>query len=108
VLPGFEKASRDLPREQDGELVATLVRTTQAVDDNRPAVLYVHGFVDYFFQVHVAQEFEKAGFRFYALDLRRSGRSLRDGNLPCFTMRSTTTSRNSIGRLVSSGQLTLA
>jgi alpha-beta hydrolase superfamily lysophospholipase len=79
-LPGFEKATLPLQAEDDGELCATLVRTKHEDDDTRPAVLYVHGYVDYFFQTHVAEAFEKAGFRFYALDLRRSGRSLREGN----------------------------
>lgn len=83
-LPGFEKATRELPREKDGKLVATLVRTVGKDEDRRPAVLYVHGFVDYFFQVHLANAFEDGGFRFYALDLRRYGRSLRQGNLPGF------------------------
>lgn len=83
-LPGFEKTTRKLPPEDDGELVATLIRTTHNGDDLRPAVLYVHGFVDYFFQAHVARAFEEAGFRFYALDLRRSGRSWREGNRPFF------------------------
>lgn len=83
-LSGFEKATLDLPREDDGELVATLVRTVGDPSDRRPAVLYVHGFVDYFFQVHLARAFEEAGFRFYALELRRSGRSMRKGNRPFF------------------------
>jgi alpha-beta hydrolase superfamily lysophospholipase len=83
-LPGFEKATFRLPPEGDGELVATLVRTVNESDDHRPAVLYVHGFVDYFFQVHLARAFEEAGFRFYALDFRRAGRSLREGNREFF------------------------
>jgi alpha-beta hydrolase superfamily lysophospholipase len=42
----------------------------------RPAVLYLHGFVDYFFQTHVANAFEARGYRFYAIDLRGYGRSI--------------------------------
>ncbi|MDR3360903.1 MAG: alpha/beta hydrolase [Bifidobacteriaceae bacterium] len=42
----------------------------------KPAVLYLHGFVDYFFQTHLADAFEARGYRFYALDLRGYGRSL--------------------------------
>src|SRR5690606_1595007 len=72
---------------KDGELAATLVRTVGPEQDSRPAVLYVHGFVDYFFHAHVAKAFEDAGFRFYAIDLRRHGRSLRTGNLACVTER---------------------
>lgn len=82
-IEGFEKASLPIPCEGDGELCATLVRSIGPESDSRPAVLYVHGFVDYFFHVHVAQAFEQAGFRFYALDLRRYGRSIRKGNRAC-------------------------
>ena len=37
----------------------------------------MHGFVDYFFQTHLADFFVDRGWDFYALDLRRYGRSLR-------------------------------
>lgn len=82
-LPGFEKTSLELSPEDDGPLAATLVRTKHVGDDSRPAVLYLHGFSDYFFQTHVADAFEAAGYRFYALELRRYGRSIRPGNRPC-------------------------
>lgn len=85
-LEGFEQTTLELPSEADGQLVATLIRTVGETDDRRPAILYVHGFVDYFFQIHLARAFEEAGFRFYALDLRRYGRSLRDGNRPGFAL----------------------
>lgn len=83
-LPGFEFAALTLEEEGDGELVATLVRKRLPVADDRtkPAVVYLHGFVDYFFQTWLAEAFEEAGYRFYALDLRRYGRSLRPGNRP--------------------------
>jgi alpha-beta hydrolase superfamily lysophospholipase len=45
-------------------------------------VLYLHGFVDYFFQVHMADAFERRGYRFYAIDLRGYGRSLERGQDP--------------------------
>jgi alpha-beta hydrolase superfamily lysophospholipase len=82
-IAGFEQATLSIPAEDDGELCATLVRTVGPNQDPRPAVLYVHGFVDYFFHTHVAEAFEQAGFRFYALDLRRYGRSLREKNRAC-------------------------
>lgn len=82
-LPGFESATLELPSEGDGPLAATLIRTLGPENDPRPAVLYVHGFVDYFFQRHLAAAFESAGFRFYALELRRYGRSIRPGNRCC-------------------------
>jgi len=39
-------------------------------------VLYVHGYNDYFFQKHVADFYTGLGISFYALDLRKHGRSL--------------------------------
>ncbi len=84
-LPGFECKTLALPSEGDGELAATLIRPTRTEpehteEDDRPAVLYIHGFIDYFFQTHLAEALEEAGFCFYALDLRRYGRSLRPQN----------------------------
>ncbi len=73
-LPGFTKRPLELPREADGPLRATLVSATVGVGRKR-AVLFVHGYADYFFHVHVAQAVLDAGLGFAALDLRRSGRS---------------------------------
>jgi alpha-beta hydrolase superfamily lysophospholipase len=50
----------------------------------RGAVLYVHGFIDYFFQQHMARRFAAEGYAFYALDLRKHGRSLLPHQHPCF------------------------
>lgn len=51
----------------------------------RGAMLYIHGFVDYFFQDHVARHFTEQGWNWYALDLRRNGRSLRPGQEPWYS-----------------------
>ena len=40
------------------------------------AVLHVHGFADYFFQTVAADWWVERGYDFYALDLRKYGRSL--------------------------------
>ncbi len=61
--------------------VATLV-SKAGPSGSRKAVLYLHGYVDYFFQSHLANRFIEAGYNFYALDLHRCGRSLREGQLP--------------------------
>lgn len=53
-------------------------------------LLYVHGWLDYFFQTHLAEFWESLGVRFHALDLRRYGRSLREGQTPGY-VRSLTT-----------------
>jgi alpha-beta hydrolase superfamily lysophospholipase len=47
-------------------------------------VLYVHGWVDYFFQTHLADFFVERGWDFYALDLRKYGRSLLAHQTPNF------------------------
>lgn len=67
-----------------GGASATLVRR-RAVEADRGAILYVHGFADYFFQEHVAEHFTAQGYDFYAVDLRGYGRSLRDGEPPNYT-----------------------
>jgi alpha-beta hydrolase superfamily lysophospholipase len=83
ILPGFEAATIDLPDAYDGPAVATLVRRLAPAPGGR-AVLYLHGFIDYFFQAHLAEAFNARGYAFYALDMRRHGRSLRPHQRPNF------------------------
>ena len=75
LLPGFEALQLAQPDDYEGAVVATLVRLP-AGDAPRGAALYVHGFSDYFFQRHMAERFAAEGYAFYALDLRKCGRSL--------------------------------
>ncbi|WP_197698379.1 alpha/beta hydrolase [Micromonospora viridifaciens] len=81
--PPYERQTIDLGVDDEGPVVATLVRR-RAERPTRRAVLYVHGFVDYFFQTHVADFFAARGWDFYALDLRKYGRSLRPHQTPNF------------------------
>lgn len=81
-LAGFEALEIAQPPDYDGPVVATLVRLPPA--QAARAVLYVHGFIDYFFQRHMAERFAAEGWAFYALDLRKHGRSLRPHQHPCF------------------------
>jgi alpha-beta hydrolase superfamily lysophospholipase len=83
LLPGFESTEFAFPDDYDGRVVATLVRLPGG-EAARGAVLYVHGFIDYFFQRHMAQRFAAEGYAFYALDLRKHGRSLLAHQHPCF------------------------
>jgi len=83
LLPGFEALELEFPHDYDGPVCATLVRLPAAAA-RRGAVLYVHGFVDYFFQRHMAERFALEGYAFYALDLRKHGRSLRPHQHPNF------------------------
>lgn len=84
-LPGYEQLIIGLPEaptyayEPEGSLVATLIRRNLPTGPR--AVLYLHGWNDYFFQAHLADEMAGQGYDFYALDLRRYGRSLRERQL---------------------------
>lgn len=70
----------------DDGAVATLVSLPAQRDvPNRGAILYIHGFVDYFFHDHVAEYFTRLGWNWYALDLRRNGRSLQPNDEPWYT-----------------------
>ena len=80
ALPGVDPAPGE---PADVELVATLVRRMPA-NRSRAAALYLHGWNDYFFQTHLADHLADLGYDFYALDLRRYGRSLRRGHLRGF------------------------
>lgn len=84
---GYQQLSLPLGTDPDGEgqISATLVRyQPDDVDLPDRAVLYVHGFTDYFFQQHLAEHFAAQGYRFYALDLRKCGRSRGPGHTPHF------------------------
>ncbi len=63
-----------LEETYDGPAIATLL-APKADSSRRGAVLYIHGYGDYFFQHHMLQWFSEQGFAFYALELRRYGRS---------------------------------
>ena len=87
--PGFQ--ARTLPLKPDAEndgAVATLVRYVPELDScpqqaPEPSFvwLYLHGWNDYFFNPELARRIARTGGAFYALDLRRYGRSLREGQM---------------------------
>jgi len=77
----YESVRLTFEDDAEGEVVATLVRRRAP---GRKAVLYVHGFVDYFFQSHLADFYVERGYSFYALDLRKYGRSLLPHQTPNF------------------------
>lgn len=87
----FEQTTLPLGSDAEGELVATLVRSRPpsplvraltAAPLRDVDVLYVHGWSDYFFQRDLAAFWTGLGARFHALDLRKYGRSLREGQTP--------------------------
>jgi len=79
---GYRQHVIELGADPDGEgsIAAVLVRREpRAGEVARGAVLYVHGFSDYFFQTALADSFAAQGMAFYAVDLRKSGRARRSG-----------------------------
>ena len=78
---GWLARTLDLAPDASGQPVATLVHRADA--GTRPrAMLYLHGYVDYFFQSRHAQEWAEHGYDVYALELRDYGRSIRPGREP--------------------------
>ena len=75
----YEALTLELPEDREGPVVATLVRRRVDRGADRPttgAVLYIHGFSDYFHQKELADFHVARGNDFYAIDLRKNGRSL--------------------------------
>jgi alpha-beta hydrolase superfamily lysophospholipase len=85
---GFARLTLPLGEDDEGPVVATLVRSDPSwiASIGMPLrdvdVLYVHGWSDYFFQTGLARFWNRRGARFFALDLRKYGRSLREGQTP--------------------------
>lgn len=100
--PKFQKLTLDLGHDDEGPVVSTLVRHQSqhqtrrwsvphwrpqrllradgaAPDQAVDVILHLHGWADYFFQTELAEFFTEHGIAFYALDLRKYGRSLRPG-----------------------------
>ncbi|MDE5773820.1 MAG: alpha/beta hydrolase [Muribaculaceae bacterium] len=74
ILPGFESRFVKMDNAFDGPVRCTIIRKL-APQKSRKAFLYVHGFNDYFFQTEMGQRMVDSGYNFYAVDLRRYGRS---------------------------------
>jgi alpha-beta hydrolase superfamily lysophospholipase len=84
---GYSQVVFDLGADPDGEgtVEAVLVRREPRPGEAphqraRGAVLYVHGFTDYFFQAGLADFFAARGLAFYGLDLRKCGRARKPGH----------------------------
>lgn len=65
----------ELNSDYEGEVNAVLTSSNYNTG-NRKSVLYLHGYIDYFFHPHLGEKFNLNNFDFYALDLRKHGRSL--------------------------------
>jgi alpha-beta hydrolase superfamily lysophospholipase len=77
----FEQATIQQPDDYEGKVIFSLVKRKDK--QSKIGVLYIHGFSDYFFQTEMADKFTKEGFAFYAIDLRKYGRSHLDNQKIC-------------------------
>ncbi|PJM74227.1 lysophospholipase [Bifidobacterium primatium] len=99
IIPGYQQRTLHLGEDDEGELTATFVRKDpstltwqhrflrwkHAVPRRVPlAILYVHGWNDFFYRRHVSEFWESLGVAFYAVDLRKYGRSFHDGQTAGF------------------------
>jgi len=75
LLKNYSSQTIKLTPDYEGEVIATLIASKFNIG-NRKSVLYLHGYVDYFFQAHLGEKFTENNFDFFALDLRKYGRSL--------------------------------
>lgn len=64
-----------MPDDYEGKVVCTLIKKP-ALPGVKQAFLYIHGYNDYFFQKELGDSIQSYGLNFYALDLRKYGRSL--------------------------------
>lgn len=81
--PSYTTQVLALPSSPDGALFCTLISSNNNTR-NRKSVLYIHGFTDYFFQYAMGDRFNQEGYDFYAIDLKRHGRSLTKEQKPNF------------------------
>jgi alpha-beta hydrolase superfamily lysophospholipase len=105
---GYQCLRLELGEDDEGPVVATLVSYTPeppppptfsgkvrrmlhglrapVAPEPVHVVLYIHGWSDYFFQTELAHFWSGLGVAFYALDLRKYGRSLLPGQSEGFTL----------------------
>ncbi len=71
----FTSTTLNLKDDYEGLVTATLIQANANLNSQK-SILYIHGFVDYFFQADMAEKFVEEGYNFYAIDLRKYGRSI--------------------------------
>lgn len=64
----------NMPDDYQGKVTCTLIKKVDTLHTDK-AILYIHGYNDYFFQSQLGDSVTKHGLNFYALDLRKYGRS---------------------------------
>ncbi|WP_182049536.1 alpha/beta fold hydrolase [Changpingibacter yushuensis] len=81
--PDYQCVVVDLEPDDEGPVVTTIVRHAPISTRDRStrpafAFLAIHGWNDYFYQTQLAESITGAGGAFFALDLRKYGRSHRE------------------------------
>lgn len=67
-----------MPDDYSGKVVSTIIKRNTKTKSCK-AVLYIHGYNDYFFQKELGDQFVAHEYNFYAIDLRKYGRSILQG-----------------------------
>lgn len=70
----YEMLHFDCQDDYEGKVIGTVIRHKKNISEKK-AVLYIHGYDDYFFQTNLADKVTDNDFAFYAVDLRKFGRS---------------------------------
>lgn len=84
VLGGdYLRRTFQMPDDYEGKVVCTLVKKPQ-LPGVKQAILYIHGYNDYFFQKQLGDSVTAHGYNFYAMDLRKYGRSILPNQNPFF------------------------
>jgi alpha-beta hydrolase superfamily lysophospholipase len=71
----FKEEILTLEPDSKGANIAVLIKL-KSKEATKNAVMYIHGYTDYFFQEHLAEWYTENGFDFYAIELRKYGRSI--------------------------------
>lgn len=75
IFKDYIRHQHPLANDYQGKVVTTVIEARANVTTAKSSVLYIHGFNDYFFQFHLMKYFTQQGINFYAVDLRKCGRS---------------------------------
>jgi alpha-beta hydrolase superfamily lysophospholipase len=75
---GYQIRYVNQPNDYSGQVRCTIIRKLSPCGGDR-GVLYVHGYNDYFFQKEMGDRFVDSCYNFYAVDLRKYGRSILPG-----------------------------
>lgn len=72
---GYWTRTIEQPDDYSGKVVCTIIKK-ESLPGVKKAVVYVHGYNDYFFQSELGDSVNAHGYNFYAVDLRKYGRSI--------------------------------